>query len=351
MTIIYRVIATAIVLVGAYIAVPLIAPYLPVIHLKVETPPPESLDDVISSYVTHESNERVSINTSAYVADWDTVPKHTYTLYQLSNQIPTPSREYTGNGNELESNYESFLLSLRPTQAEDPSYYRLLETYKHARVDGSVKTKTAKKSKKPVDPKQEALNALVGYLERRNSGPTEARLGRALRMYYGDDKPQIELPDGHSDNLRRVSTAPALESIRDPDTIIPTVEFVVPGVRQTPDGARVAQAQQLKLVSLTITRPWLDLDLLMSSQNGPWYGGTPSFFGPTGTIARIPVRIVLLQRPQIQVSSAKTDASGTTVSVGPFSYSTDEVTTNGNILQLKPSKADWIVYAIVYKEL
>ena len=320
-----RLLSIILALVLAYIAVPLIAPYLPTIHLKTEIPAPQTLDEAVSLYLARESGESVSFVTSPYTADWDSDSKHKYYIYELSNNIPTSSKEYSGTGNQLESTYESFLLSVRP--GEDPTYDKLRAAYLFAKPL-AVSNHSAKRGypKQTRDPKRDALNAMVTYLQRRTSGPTEARMGRALAAYYGDYQPQIEYPGGHLDNARSVSTSPDLSNIHAVTTTTSAVEFIVPSVGTSSNGQQVAQAQKLTLVSLTINRPWLDLDLLESSTRGPWYGSTPNFFGPTGTLGRVPIRIVLLQRPQIQVASVKVDDSNPNkVAIGPFSYSKDEI--------------------------
>lgn len=347
-----RIVVITAILAGAYFTAPFILSHLPPLKVKADAPQPQTLDEVVSLYLAHAPDEKVSFITSPYSADWDLDAKHKYYIYELSNDIPADSKEYAGTGNLLETNYESFLLSIRP--ATDISYDNLRQAYLNAREGkaGSAKTKRKGRKSPQFDPKKEALNAMIRYLQRNNGGPGEARLGKAIAEFYGADLPQIEFPGGNFDNVRRVRTNPDLSNLHTPTTITPAVQFIVPSVGTSSGPSQLAQAQELRLVSITIDRAWLDLDLLQNGRSAQWYGSAPAFFGKSGTLARIPIRIVLLQRPQIQVSSAKVDNSDPSkVSIGPFSYARDEVTTNGSILEMKPSKTDWVVYAVVSKAL
>jgi hypothetical protein len=349
-----RIVAVIIVVALAYAVVPRVAPYLPAIHLKEErkTAQPSSLNDALSLYLTHENGDNVHILATPYAADWDSHSQDMYVLYQLAGLVPVQGDQYASSGYEIEGNYESFLLSIQP--GDDPHYEALLESYKQSKT-AVPKPKGRSHTSQPAARLQnEALKQLIDYLKGRRSGPTAPRLGKALEYFYGDVGRNVSFPSGDNRNLKLVDTFPDVSVLRANPMLIPAVEFVVPGVAGSSDttSTQTAVAQQLKIVELTIRRPWLDLDLIRSFRNGPFYGQRPGFFGASGTLGRIPIRIVLMERPTIQTSTAKLDSlSNGKVVVGPFSYSKDEVKTDGKILELTPTNPEWIVLAVVSTEI
>jgi hypothetical protein len=354
--VIFRIAGIIVVLAVAYFVVPWIVPFLPPIHInKVEPPQPTTLRDVIKLYLTHTPSDQIEMVQSPYDADWDTNSNDVYQFYNLTGLVPTTGDLYSSSGYEIESNYESFLLTLRP--GVDPRYEQLLDAYKRARSAATApgRTKAKVQRKKQND---KALQAMVTYLENDHAGPTAPRLGKALMDYYSGREAGItvKFPSGNDKRLQWVETSPDISQIHQNSKTIPMVDFIVPSITTAPGNPTVqtVQAQSLKIVELTITRRWLDIDLLKEArrQNGPWNGAPPAFFGPSGTLARIPIRLVLIEKPTIETSSVVRDANASgQVTVGPFSYSAAEIKTDGKVLQLTPSRQEWVVLAVVSEEL
>jgi hypothetical protein len=352
-----RVAAILLVLALAYFGVALIAQYLPPIDVKrLDPPKPATLQEAISLYLTHDPGDQIEMVQTNYDADWDTNPDDLHTLYELAGLVPTLGDRYASSGYQIEENYESFLLSIRPS--DDPHYEQLVDDYQRVRSASAPSPPTKRKGKQALrDTRKElrdrAMNTMISYLESGHSGPTAPRLGKALKKFYGERQsaPNIKFPSGDSRNLQRINTAPDISQIHQKTINVPTIDFVVPATTIGTNAAtQTAQATSLKLVELTIVRPWLDLDLLVSGPHSSWNGSPPNFFGSSGTLARIPVRIILVEEPEIEASTAKlaSDASGK-ITVGPFTYAASEVKSDGKLLQLKPQLPHWIILAIVSK--
>jgi hypothetical protein len=348
----------------AYFTIAWVAPKLPVIEIKrAEAPTPTTLQQAISLYLTREPGEQIEMVQTNYDADWDTSSEHLHYLYDLGGIVPSAGDRYAPSDYLIEANYESFLLSIRPSS--DPHYQDLVTAYERTRSAPELEIQEPshddhrKKPTKALNREQlqeKALEKMIIYLESTNLGPTAPRLGKALRTFYGQRQsaPYVTYPSGNPRNLQRIETVPDLADIRQEDIhSIPTTDFIVPATSIDASGvAQVARAQTLRLVELALVRPWLDLDLLISGPHALYNGSPPNFFGPTGTLARIPVRIVLVQEPEIDVASAKVDSSaGGKITIGPFSFSGSEVGTDGGTLHLKPQKPSWVVLAIVSKEI
>lgn len=284
-------------------------------------------------------------------ADW-TNSLDSYVLYDLADSVVVANETYASTGGSVESLYETLLLSLK--QGNDPDFDRLRRNYLNAREKALSYTFSKKSKEARVAAQQKALLALMAYVDTPKPGVAPLALAKALRDFYGATTPKVRLPDSEERNYRSVIANPPLSSLVSGTTPIPTVDILVPATldSRNPVGAIAVKAQQLRLAEVSLFRPWLDPTMLART-NGPWIGDDPKLFGPNGSLARVPVRLVLVERPTIATPAASvaTAASGNASAVvGPFSYASNEVNVTGNVLTLSPKSSQWLVLAVITRE-
>lgn len=284
-------------------------------------------------------------------ADW-TNSLDSHVLYDLADSVVGGNENYAATGGSVESLYETLLLSLK--QGNDPDFDRLRKNYLSAR-EKALSYAFSKKSKEArVAAQQKALLALMAYVDTPKPGVAPLALAKALRDFYGASTPKVRLPDSEERNYRSVTANPPLSSLVSGTTPIPTVDILVPATADSrnPVGAIAVKAQQLRLAEVSLFRPWLDPTMLART-DGPWIGDDPKLFGPNGSLARIPVRLVLVERPTIATPAASVTAAASgnaSAVVGPFSYASNEVTVAGNVLTLSPKSSQWLVLAVITRE-
>ena len=338
----------------AYLTAVLLGPHLPAIQIQTEASRPLTLPEILSKYLVHAPGERIHLLATPRSAEWDTA-KGLYVLYDLANDIPALGLDgtYAPTGDKVESLYETLLLSIKA--GDDVALAKLQKDYLAARDKALSYTFRQKTKDERVAAQQKALESLLRYAEKINSGPAPNALGKAVQDYYGATRPNVKPPDSEARNPRVVIATPPLSTLTNGSAPIPVIDILVPAKQSAAAsiGNLAVRAQQLRIVEVALSRPWIDPTLLARS-NGPWRAGDPKLFGPGGKFARLPIRLVLVERPSIDTSATAivSAASGAASAVvGPFFYSTSEVTAKDNMLALRPATLQWIVLAVISKDL
>lgn len=337
--------------VAAYLIAVLLGPLLPAIKIQTEASRPLTLPEILSKYLVHGPDERLHLLTTPRTAEWSDA-KGLYVLYDLANTVPALDDTYAPTGGNVESLYETLLLSLKA--GDDVALAKLQKEYLAARNKALSYAFREKTKQERVAAQQKALESLLTYADRINSGPAQKALGKALRDYYGATAPYVKPPDGEARNPRVVIASPPLSTLADGSQPIPVVDILVPATQSATAtiGNLSVRAQQLRIAEVSLSRPWIDPTMLART-SGPWLAGDPKLFGPQGALARIPIRLALVERPAIETSTAAVMSAGGGASavVGPFAYSASEVSAKDNMLSLRPATSQWIVVAVISKEL
>lgn len=328
-----------------------LGPRLPPVKIQTESDRPLSMPEILSRYLVRGAGERLHMLNAPRPAEW-TNPLDSYVLYDLADSVSGPSENYAATGGSVESLYETLLLSLK--QGDDPDFDRLRRNYLSAREKALSYTFLKKSKDARIAAQQKALLALLAYVDTPKPGVAPLALAKALRDYYGATSPKVRVPGAEERNYRSVVSSPPLASLIAGTTPIPTVDILVPATQQgqSPAGAIAVKAQQLRLAEVSLFRPWLDLSMLART-SGPWIGDDPKLFGPNGSLARVPIRLVLVERPTIETPAASVTsaASGSASAVvGPFNYAASEVNVAGNVLTLRPKSSQWLVMAVITRE-
>lgn len=348
-----RFLAVLFAIVVAYAAAVILGPNLPPIKMKTEASRPLTLPEILSKYLVHSSDESLHLLTSPRPAEWDSV-YGPYFVYDLANVVPTADGNYASTGgSSVESLYETFLLSLKA--GDDVALAKLQREYlaaRNAALSSSFRAQTRAKQRAA---QQKALDALLAYADNVETGPAPKALAKAIRDYYGSTMPKVRLPDGEERNYRSIIVTPALDYLRTGATTVPAVDILVPATETTNAlvGSVAVRAQQLRIAEVTLQRPWLDMAILAHTQ-GPWLTDDPKLFGRTGSFPRIPIRLALVERPALDAATAGvvTGTGGAASAViGPFTYAASEVHATGNLLALRPIASQWVVIAVITKEL
>jgi hypothetical protein len=350
--VISRFIGVLLAIMVAYATAVLLGSHLPAIKIKTEASRPLTLAEILTKYLVHAPDERVHLLTTPRPAEWDTA-QGLYALYDLANDIPELDETYAPTGSQVESLYETLLLSIRA--GDDAALEKLQKDYLAARNKAASRSFSTKVRNEHRAAQQKALESLLRYTQIVNSGPAPKAHGKALRDFYGATTPYVQKPDSDARNPRVVIATPPLSTLTSSTASIPAIDILVPAERSAiASRADLAvRAQHFRIAEVTLSRPWLDPTLLARS-NGPWIAGDPNLFGSHGKFARIPIRLALVQRPAIDTSTADATsiANGPVgAAIGPFKYSANEVTTKDNMLALRPETSQWIVLAVISKEL
>ncbi len=335
----------------AYLVAVWLGPRLPVITIRSASDRPLSMSEILARYLVRAPGERLHMLNSPRPAEW-TNSLDSYVLYDLADSVVGANENYATTGGSVESLYETLLLSLK--QGNDPDFDRLRRNYLNAREKALSYTFSKKSKEARIAAQQKALLALIAYVDTPKPGVAPLALAKALRDFYGATAPKVRLPDSEERNYRSVAATPPLSSLVSGTTPIPTVDILVPATldSRSPVGAIAVKAQQLRLAEVSLFRPWLDPTMLART-NGPWIGDDPKLFGPNGSLARIPVRLVLVERPTIATPAASVTAAASgnaSAVVGPFSYASNEVSVAGNVLTLSPKSSQWLVLAVITRE-
>jgi len=349
-----RFFATLGAVVVAYLIAVALGPNLPSIKIRTDVEAPATLDSILSNYVIHEPDEELHLLRYPRPAQWDG-PEGQFDLYDLANAVPAKGSVYSTAGGQVESLYETFLLSIKA--GNNPKLDALQRSYREAKRRSNSRLVSSKERRRRERVTEEALAALVAYSDiiGNQSGPAPLALGKAVSDYYGQVKVQIALPNGDGISYRTIETSPALKAIRG-STILPTVDVAVPATLTAEakiPTVTTGKVQQLKIAELTIIRPWIDYTLLKRTL-GPWVGEDPKIFGLDGTFQRLPVRLLLAQRPTVLTASSKvetTEGGNQSVSFGPFSYDARDATAEHGRMVLRPNNTNWIVLGVISKQL
>jgi len=338
----------------AYLIAVLLGPLLPAIRVQTEASRPLTFPEILSKYLVHAPDERLHLLTTPRTAEWNNA-NGLYVLYDLANAVPALDDTYAPTGGNVESLYETLLLSIKA--GDDVALAKLQKEYLAARNKALSYAFREKTKQERAAAQQKALEALLAYADKVNAGPAQNALGKALRDYYGATAPYVKPPEGEARNYRSVIASPPLASLADGSRSIPVIDILVP-VTQSDTAAisnLAVRAQQFRIAEVSLSRPWVDPTLLTRT-SGPWHAGDPKLFGPQGALARIPIRLALVERPVIETSTASatsaTSANGAGgATVGPFVYSASEISASGNMLSLRPATSQWLVIAVISREL
>ncbi len=346
--------ATLTAVAAAYVAAVIVGPNLPTVKIRTEVEKPATLDAVLSSYVIHEPDEELHLLRYPRQAQWDGQDGQ-FEFYDLANAVPAKGRTYSTAGGQVESLYETFLLSIKA--GNDPKLDSLQRSYKEARRRSSSRSLSSRERSRREGATKRALDDLVAYSEiiGNQSGPAPLALGKAVRDFYGQVRVKVSLPNGNSLSYRAIDTSPALQAVMG-STIIPTIDIAVPSALTSESdmpSVKTGKIQQLRIAELTIIRGWLDYTLLKRTL-GPWVGEDPKLFGTGGSFQRLPIRLLLAQRPTVITASTEINqaADGNrSVSFGPFNYEIENTSAAEGKMVLRPGDSRWIVLGVISKQL
>jgi hypothetical protein len=312
-------------------AVSFFADRLPRISVSAEQSKPQSLHEALSQYVLRSRDEAFHLLQSPQPADWNT-PEGRKQLYFLASFVPEDGEIYSNTGRSVEQLYETLLYSLRVGNDER------LERLRQAVLESNKKDR------------DQAIKNLIDYATRPQSGPAPLAVGRALRSFHTATLAYVEMSLGDAQNFRTVIPMPAMEALKSSSVIVgqTVVVSAIPADNSGVVGQLAADIKRLEIAEVSFQRSWLDMTMI---RNGPWVSGNPKLFGGDGSFRQLPVRLLLVKRPEMITMAAATNAEENSVRVGPFEYHDDEVQEREGGLIFAPKGSDWMILGLISKRI